>query len=127
MLNIALWIVAGLLGVGSLAGGVLKLILPKDKLAASGWRWVEDFSAGVVRTIGTLEVMAAVGLILPAVVGVAPVLVPVAAVGLALLLIGATVTHIRRHEAKVMGVPLALLTLSVFVALGRFGLQPFTV
>ncbi len=126
-MNIALWIVAGLLAVGSLAGGALKLILPKDKLAASGWGWVEDFSAGGVRTIGTLEVLAAVGLILPAVVDVAPVLVPVAAVGLALLLIGATVTHLRRHEAKVMVVPLALLALSVFVALGRFGPQPFTV
>jgi hypothetical protein len=126
-LNIALWIVAGLLAVGSLAGGALKLILPKDKLAASGWAWVEDFSAGGVRTIGTLEVLAAVGLILPAVVDVAPVLVPVAAVGLALLLIGATVTHLRRHEAKVMVVPLALLALSVFVAVGRFGPQPFTV
>jgi len=53
--------------------------------------------------------------------------VPVAAVGLALLLIGATVTHLRRHEAKVMVVPLALLALSVFVAVGRFGPQPFTV
>lgn len=126
-MNIALWIVAGLLAVGSLAGGALKLILPKDKLAASGWGWVEDFSAAGVRTIGTLEVLAAVGLILPAVVDVAPVLVPVAAVGLALLLIGATVTHLRRHEAKVMVVPLALLALSVFVALGRFGPQPFTV
>jgi DoxX-like family len=126
-MNIALWIVAGLLAVGSLAGGALKLILPKDKLAASGWGWVEDFSAGNVRTIGTLEVLAAVGLILPAFLDIEPVLVPVAAVGLALLLIGATVTHLRRHEAKVMVVPLALLALSVFVALGRFGPQPFTV
>ena len=126
-MNMALWIVAGLLAVGSLAGGALKLILPKDKLAASGWGWVEDFSAGMVRTIGALEVVAAVGLILPAVLDIAPVLVPVAAVGLALLLIGATVTHLRRHEAKVMAVPLALLALSVFVALGRFGAQPFTV
>jgi hypothetical protein len=82
-MNIALWIVAGLLGVGALAGGALKLILPKDKLAASGWGWVEDFSAGTVRTIGTLEVLAAVDLILPAILGIAPVLVPVAAVGLA--------------------------------------------
>jgi len=126
-MNIALWIVAGLLAVGSLAGGALKLILPRARLAASGWGWVEDFSAGTVRAIGTLEVLAAVGLILPAVLDIALVLVPVAAVGLALLLTGATVTHLRRHEAKVMVVPLALLALSVFVALGRFGPQPFTV
>ena len=126
-MNIALWIVAGLLAVGSFAGGGLKVILPKDKLAASGWGWVEDFSAGTVRAIGTVEVLAAAGLILPAVLDIAPVLVPVAAVGLALLLVGATVTHLRRHEAKLMVVPLSLLALSVFVALGRFGPQPFTV
>ena len=126
-MNIALWIAAGLLAAGSLAGGGLKLILPKEKLAASGWGWVEDFSAGTVRTIGTLEVVAAVGLILPAFLDIAPVLVAVAAVGLALLLIGATATHLRRHEAKLIVVPLALLALSVFVALGRFGPQPFTV
>jgi hypothetical protein len=126
-MNIALWIVAGLLAVGSFAGGGMKVILPKDKLAASGWGWVEDFSAGTVRAIGTVEVLAAAGLILPAVLDIAPVLVPVAAVGLALLLVGATVTHLRRHEAKLMVVPLSLLALSVFVALGRFGPQPFTV
>jgi hypothetical protein len=126
LMNIALWIVAGLLAVGSLAGGALKLILPKNKLAASGWGWVEDFSAGTVRSIGTLEILAAVGLILPAVLDIAPILVPAAAAGLALLLIGATVTHLRRHEATVMVVPLALLALSVFVAVGRFGPQPFT-
>jgi DoxX-like family len=126
-MNLALWIVAGLLAVGSLVGGALKLTLPKDKLAASGWRWVDDFSAGAVRAIGTLEVLAAVGLILPAVLDIAPVLVPVAAVGLVLLLIGATITHLRRHEAKVIVVPLALLALSMFVAWGRFGPQPFTV
>jgi DoxX-like family len=125
-MDFALWIVAGLLAVGSVAGGALKLILHKDTLAASGWGWVEDFSAGTVRTIGALEVLAAVGLILPAVLDIAPVLVPVAAVGLALLLIGATITHLRRHEAKVMVLPLALLALSVFVVWGRFGPQPFT-
>jgi hypothetical protein len=125
-MNIALWIVAGLLAVGSLGGGALKLIVPKDKLAAAGWGWVDDFGAGAVRTIGTFEVLAAVGLILPGVLAIAPVLVPVAAVGLALLLISAAVTHLRRHEAKVIIVPLALLALSVFVALGRFGLEPFT-
>jgi hypothetical protein len=126
-MNIALWIVSGLLAVGSLAGGALKLVLSKDKLAVLGWRWVEDFSPGTVRAIGTLEVLAGVGLILPAVLDIVPVLVPVAAVSLAVLLIGATVTHLRRHEATAMAVPLALLALAVFVALFRFGPEHFTV
>jgi DoxX-like family len=71
-------------------------------LAAFGMGWVEDFSPGAVKSIGTLEVLAAVGLILPAALGIAPVLVPLAAVGLAVLMAGAIITHLRRHEAQVI-------------------------
>lgn len=125
-MNIALWIIAGLLAVGCLTGGAMKLIQPKEKLAASGWGWVEDFSAGTVKAIGALEVLAAVGLILPAALDIAPVLVPLAAVGLVLLMVGAVITHLRRHEAQAIVVNLALLTLAVLVAWGRFGPQSFT-
>jgi len=125
-LNVALWIIAGLLAAAALAGGVKKLIQPKAKLAASGWAWVEDFSAGPVKAIGALEILAAVGLILPAVVDIAPVLVPWAAVGLVLLMVGAIVTHVRRHEAQVVVVNVALLTVAAFIAWGRFGPESFT-
>jgi hypothetical protein len=120
-MNIALWIIAGLLAVAFLAGGVLKLILPKEKLAAApGGGWAEDFSADAIKAIGALEVLAAVGLILPAALGIAPVLVPLAAVGLVLLMVGAIITHVRRHEAKVIVANLAYLALAGFVAWGRF-------
>jgi uncharacterized membrane protein YphA (DoxX/SURF4 family) len=125
-MNIALWIIAGLLAVAFLAGGAVKLAQPKEKLAASGMGFVEDVSAGTVKAIGTLEVLAAVGLILPAALDIAPVLVPLAAVGLVLLMVGAIITHLRRHEAQAIGVNLALLALAVFVAWGRFGPQSFT-
>jgi hypothetical protein len=125
-MNIVLWIVAGLLAVASLAGGAMLLLLPKEKLAASGWGWVEDFSAGAVKAIGTLKVLAAVGLILPAALGIAPVLVPLAAVGWVLLMVGAMITHLRRHEAQAIVVNLALLAPAAFVAWGRFGPVPFT-
>jgi hypothetical protein len=124
-MNIALWIIAGLLAMAFLASGAMKLIQPKEKLPA-GWGWVEDFSAGTVKAIGVLEVLAAVGLILPAALDIAPVLVPLAAVGLALLMIGAFIVHLRRHETQAIVVPLALLALAVFVAWGRFGPQSFT-
>jgi hypothetical protein len=62
-MNVALWIIAGLLAVTFLASGAMKLIWPKEKLAAAGMGFVEDFSAGTVKAIGTLEVLAAVGLI----------------------------------------------------------------
>jgi uncharacterized membrane protein len=125
-MNIALWIIAGLLAVAFLAIGAMKLIQPKEKLVASGMGALEDFSAGAVKAIGALEVLAAVGLILPAVLDIAPILVPLAAVGVVLLMVGAIITHLRRHETQGLVVPLALLALAVFVAWGRFGPQPFT-
>jgi uncharacterized membrane protein YphA (DoxX/SURF4 family) len=125
-MNIALWIIAGLLAVAVLASGAMKLARPKEKLAAFGMGWVEDFSAGAVKAIGALEVLAAVGLILPAALGIAPVLVPLAAVGLVVLMVGAIITHLGRHEAQVTASPMALLALAVLVAWGRFGPQSFT-
>src|SRR3712207_9159277 len=81
MMNLTLWIVAGLLAVVYLLSGGGKLIMPKEKIAAltPSARWVEDFSAGSVKAIGALEVLAAVGLVLPAALDIAPVLVPLAA------------------------------------------------
>lgn len=126
-MNLALWIVAGLLAVVYLGAGVGKLIVPKDKIAgaAASAKWVEDFSARSVKIIGALEVLAAVGLVLPAVLDIAPVFVPLAAVGLVLLMAGAAITRIRRHEYKVMGVDLVYLALAAFVAWGRFGPESF--
>ncbi|HSK89854.1 MAG TPA: DoxX family protein [Euzebyales bacterium] len=127
-MNLTLWIIAGLLAVAYLAGGGGKLIMPKEKIAAVGpsARWVEDFSAGGVKAIGALEVLAAMGLILPAALGIAPVLVPLAAVGLVLIMVGAVITRLRRHEVKLMVVDLVYLALAGFVAWGRFGPEPFT-
>src|ERR687897_2689789 len=119
-MNRALWIVAGLLAGVYLASGVGKLIVPKKKLATfPGAGWVEDFSAGTVKAIGALEVLAAVGLVLPAALGIAPVLVPLAAAGLVLLMAGAVFTRIRRHELKAMVADLVCLALAAFVAWGR--------
>ena len=126
-MNLSLWIVAGLLAVVYLVAGTAKLIVPKEKLAATpGGGWIEDFSAGSVKAIGALEVLAAVGLVLPAVLDIAPVLVPLAAVGVGLLMAGAMITHLRRHEAVGVVLNLAYLALAAFVAWGRFGPQSFT-
>ncbi|MFE6072130.1 DoxX family protein [Streptomyces sp. NPDC056525] len=126
-MNLALWIVTGLLAVAYLAGGAFKLVTPKEKIASSGpsARWVDDFSGSGVKAIGALEVLAAVGLVLPAVLGIAPVLVPLAALGLVLLMLGATVTRIRRHETNYMVVDLVYIVLAGFVAWGRFGPESF--
>ncbi len=127
-MNLTLWIVAGLLAVVYLLSGGGKLIMPKEKIAATpGGGWVEDFSAGSVKAIGALEVLAAVGLVLPAATGIAPVLVPLAATGLVLLMAGAAITRLRRHETKLMVADLTYLVLAGFVAWGRFGPESFTV
>jgi hypothetical protein len=127
-MNLALWIVAGLLAVVSLIAGGGKLIVPKEKMAAMSpsARWVEDFSAHTLKAIGILELLAAAGLILPAALDVAPVLVPLAALGLALIMAGAAITRLRRGEVRFMVGNLVLLALACFVAWGRFGPESFT-
>ncbi|CAL9447465.1 DoxX family protein [Streptomyces sp. enrichment culture] len=127
-MNLALWIVAGLLALVFLVGGVGKLVVPKEKLVAMGpgAAWAGDFSAGALKAIAVLEVLGGLGLVLPAVAGVAPVLVPLAAVGLVLMMAGAAAVRLRRHENKLMPADLAYLALAAFVAWGRFGPEPFT-
>ena len=127
-MNLALWIVAGLLAVVYLISGGGKLIMSKEKIAtmSTGARWVEDFSAGSIKTIAALEVLAAMGLVLPAAFDIAPVLVPLAALGLAMIMLGAVITRIRRHEPKFMVADLVYLGLAGFVAWGRFGPESFT-
>lgn len=126
-MNLALWIVAGLLATAYLFGGGGKVVMSKDRIAAFGpsSKWVEDFSPGAVKTIGALEMLAAVGLILPAVLDVAPVLVPLAALGLMIIMIGAAITRIRRREFRLMLVDLVYVVLTGFVAWGRFGPESF--
>jgi uncharacterized membrane protein YphA (DoxX/SURF4 family) len=126
LVDIALWIIAGLLATVFLASGLMKLTRSSEKLAASGMGFVEDFSPGAVKAIGALQVLAAVGLVLPAALGIAPVLVPLAAVGLVVLMVGAIITHLRRHEAQAIPVNVTLLALAVLVAWGRFGPHAFT-
>jgi hypothetical protein len=126
-MDLTLWIVAGLLAAVYLFAGAGKLVVPKEKLAtAPGGGWVNDFSADAVRGIGALEILAALGLILPAALDIAPVLVPLAAAGLVALMAGAVITRIRRRETKPMAADLAYLALAAFVAWGRFGPESFT-
>jgi uncharacterized membrane protein YphA (DoxX/SURF4 family) len=118
-MGIALWVAQVLLALAFLGAGATKLSRPKEKLAKN-MPWVEDFSQGTVRLIGTLEAVGAVGLVLPALTGVLPWLTPLAALGLVLLMVGAILTHLRRSESSAITVPVVLLVLAAFVAYGRF-------
>jgi uncharacterized membrane protein YphA (DoxX/SURF4 family) len=124
-MNVLLWIIAGVLAVAFAAAGLMKLTQPRDKLASS-MGWAADVPPGMVKAIGALEVLAAIGLIGPAAVGIAPVLVPLAAVGLIALMAGAVITHARRGEYQFIIVNVILLALAAVVAWGRFGPHRFT-
>ncbi|GIM93026.1 DoxX family protein [Paractinoplanes toevensis] len=124
-MNVFLWILAGLLAVVMLASGVQKLIRSKADLAASGQGWVDDFPEGAVKAIGAVEVLAAIGLIAPALFDIAPVLVPLAASGVVLVMVGAVITHARRREWTNIIVNVVLLAIALTIAVLRFGPQSF--
>ena len=124
-MNITLWIIAGILTAAFFMAGAMKLAQPKAKLAESGMVWTEDFSGGQVKLIGAVEVLGALGLILPAALDIAPILTPLAAAGLALTMLGATVVHARRGEKSSIPVTLVLAALAAFVAVMRFGPNAF--
>jgi uncharacterized membrane protein YphA (DoxX/SURF4 family) len=121
--NIVLWILQVVLALAFGMAGISKLTQPKEKLAAQ-MGWVEDFSQGTVRLIGLVELLGAIGLILPALTGILPILTPLAALGLVLVMVGAILTHQRRKETPMMAVNLVLLLLAAFVAYARFVAVP---
>jgi uncharacterized membrane protein YphA (DoxX/SURF4 family) len=124
-MNVFLWIVTILLAVAALGAGVTKVSQPYQKLRSGQMKWVEDFPAGVVKLIGALEILAAIGLILPPLVHLATIFVPLAATGFALIMIGAIITHVRRKENQPLPINVVLLVLALVVAWGRFGPYAF--
>lgn len=123
-MNVVLWILQGLLAAMFGLAGLMKSTQPKDKLAKS-LPWVADFSPGTVRFIGAVELLGALGLILPGATGIAVVLTPLAASGLAVVMILAAVVHARRREPGSIAFNAILLVLAAVVAWGRFGPYSF--
>lgn len=120
-MNLALWIVAIVLAAVFAASGLMKEFVSKDKLVTSGQGWAEDFSPTNIRLIGLAEILGAIGIVLPAALHIAPILVPLAAVGLALAMVGAAVVNARRKDGAGIAVTGVLFALAVFVVWGRLG------
>lgn len=120
-MNVIVWIVSGLLAAMFLMAGGMKLAKSQGDLVQSGQGWAGDLPVGLVKFIGAAEVLGAIGLILPGVFDVATWLVPTAAIGLAVLMVGAALTHLRRKEYPNVAMNLLLLALAVFVAVERIG------
>jgi DoxX-like family len=125
-MDTTLWIAAGLLALVALTGGLTKTFIAKEKLQQhEGAAWTRGVSPAFVKTLGVLELLAAVGLILPVLVDVAPVMVPVTAVCWVALMIGAMITHGRLGQYKLVALNAVYLGLAVFIAVGLFGSESF--
>ena len=118
-MTIAVWIVSGLVALLFLLAGGRKVTISQEKLPES-FTFAEVTGAPLVRVIGVLEILGAIGVIVPAATGIVPILTPIAAAGLAAILIGSIVVHARRGETKVLPVNIVLLVLPAFVAIARF-------
>jgi len=119
-MNIAIWIITGLLALAFIGAGLTKVSQPRAKLAASGMAWTNDYSDAGVKLVGLAELLGGIGLILPAVTGIAPILVPIAAAALTVIMIGAVVWHVRANDTKGAVPSLVLGILALVVAITRF-------
>lgn len=81
--------------------GSLKMFLPIEKIEKKV-SWARDYSEAKLRIFGFLEVIGAIGLILPYNIGVFPILTPIAATGLAMIMAGAIAVHLSRNEIRMI-------------------------
>lgn len=130
-MNAALWTAQILLAALFLLSGALKVSMPKDRLVATGQTGVAPFPPAVVKATAVCELFAVAGLTLPPLTGIAPVLTPLAAVGLAIVMVGALTSHSlllradraagrASSEARNVVANCVVLALCVVVAAGRF-------
>lgn len=118
-LNIAVWVVSGLLALSFLAAGGSKAFPSKPVLEARFF-WARAIGIPATRSIGVAELVGALGLILPTATGILPILAPIAAACLLVIMVGAVVTHARDREWGPAGLNVALVALLAFVAIARF-------
>ncbi|MGQ4477852.1 DoxX family protein [Streptomyces sp. SAS_276] len=123
-MNAVLWGMAVLLAAVFLFSGATKVLRSREQLIASGLGLYEGWPPPAIKALGVIEVLAAIGMILPAATGIATILVPLAATGLVATMAGAMLVHARRREVPYLALNSVLLVLSAAVAWGRFGPYP---
>jgi putative oxidoreductase len=122
-MKITLWIVQGLLALMFAFAGFTKMTTPISELAPQ-MPWVNDFSESMVRFVGAVELLGAIGLLLPALLKIKPLLTPLAALGLAITMLFAAVYHLTKAEYSGIGINAVLGGLALFVAWGRYKKEP---
>jgi len=118
-MNTVVWIVQGVLAAMFGISGFFKLAMPRERLKLS-MEWVKEYTGPGVMFIGACELLGAIGLILPMAFHVLPILTPLAATGLAIVMIFASRIHILRKEYLELGITLFLFILSLFTAVNRY-------
>jgi hypothetical protein len=125
-MNALLWLLQIALAATFAGAAALKLLLPRDRLAKTPvGGWVYDFPAAMLKPLGVAELLGAIGVIVPPLVHIAPILTPIAACGLLLTMVGAFVTHLRRHEYLSVANTVVVAIAAGVVAWGRFGPYAF--
>jgi uncharacterized membrane protein YphA (DoxX/SURF4 family) len=120
IMNIALWIIQVLLALLFLFGGGVKLVLPIEEMAKQ-----VAMPGPFLRFIGVCEVLGGLGLILPGLLRIWTWLTPLAALGLVIIMIGATAVTLKSgQQAAPALLPLVVGLLAAFVAYGRWRLAP---
>ncbi len=118
-MNAAMWVGQLALAGVFAASGSAKVIQSKERLLATGQTGVAPFPLPVIRFTAACELLAAAGLILPRATGVAPVLTPLAAVGLCVIMIGAAASHASLHEPRNVALNLVIIGVALAIAIGR--------
>jgi uncharacterized membrane protein YphA (DoxX/SURF4 family) len=124
--NIGLWVAQVVLAAVYVMAGFMKLTQPMDALVASGMTYAGDYPELLTRFIGTMEVLGAIGIILPAATRILPALTPLAALGFSAIQVLAIGLHTTRGEFQVLPLNLVLLALSLFVLWGRLRKAPIS-
>ncbi|REK74325.1 DoxX family protein [Paenibacillus paeoniae] len=122
-MSFALWAIQIFVGLMFLMAGVMKSTInekSREKLP-----WTKEYSDGYVRFVGISELLGGLGLILPGALGIATILTPIAAAGLAVIMVLAIVFHVKRKENQAIGMNVVLLLLVLFVVVGRLWIAPF--
>jgi hypothetical protein len=118
-MNTTLWIIQALLAALFLFAGAIKLIMPIEELSKQA-----ALSGEFLKFIAVCEVLGAVGLILPWLLRIRPLLTPLAAAGLVIIMIGATIATLMTGQGATALFPFAVGILAAFVAYGRWRLTP---
>ncbi|MEQ9439023.1 MAG: DoxX family protein [Cyclobacteriaceae bacterium] len=124
-LPIALWVAQVVLAGSLIWGAGMKLFQPVEALAAL-WPWAGQVPVALLKLTGIVDLLGALGLLLPSLLRIQPKLTPMAAIGIIALMLAASIFHIMRGEASAIGANIVFALLAAFIAWGRLKKAPIT-